>query len=337
MKMRSSRYGARNSMRVFVRSTAWCWIAAALLPLAHATAQSYPAKPVRFVVPYPASGVNDIVARLLGQRMAAALGQPWIVDNRPGRGGIIGTDSVAKSPADGYTLVHGGMGSLTLGPFLNKVPYDTLRDFAPITLTSRAPNVLAVHPSLPARTVKELIALAKAHPDKLNYATSGVGSTPHLSAALFVSMANIRMVHIPYKGGAPATTDLVAGQVPVGFAPIASVLAHIASGRLRGLGVTGLTRSPSLPQLPTIAEAGLAGFEMNPWFGVLAPAGTPPDILARLNAELVRSLRSSEMAAQFARQGVEAAYCTPDEFSALIGSDLKKWSKVIADAGIKGE
>jgi tripartite-type tricarboxylate transporter receptor subunit TctC len=335
MEMCSSSRGTR--MRVFVRSAVWCGIAAAALPFAHAAAQGYPAKPVRFVVPYPASGVNDIVARLLGQRMASALGQPWIVDNRPGRGGIIGTDSVAKSAADGYTLVHGGMGSLTLGPFLNKLPYDTLRDFAPITLTSRAPNVLAVHPSLPARTVKELIALAKAHPDKLNYATSGVGSTPHLSAALFVSMANVRMVHIPYKGGAPATTDLVAGQVPMAFAPIASVLAHIASGRVRGLGVTGLTRSPSLPQVPAIAEAGLAGFEMNPWFGVLAPAGTPPDVLAKLSAELVRSLRSSDIAAQLARQGVEAAHCTPEEFSALISSDLKKWSKVIADAGIKGE
>jgi tripartite-type tricarboxylate transporter receptor subunit TctC len=327
----------RARVRVLARSAAGCWVALIAVQPATAAAQSYPEKPVRFVVPYPAGGVNDIVARLLGQRMASVLGQPWIVDNRPGRGGNIGTDFVAKSAPDGYTLVHGGMGSLTLGPFLGKVPYDTRRDFVPITLSARAPNVLAVHPSLPVKTVKELIVLARSHPDKLNYATSGVGSTPHLSAALLVSMAAIRMVHIPYKGGAPATIDLVAGQVPVAFAPIASLLPHIGSGRVRGLGVTSLERSPSLPQLPTIAEAGLAGYEMNPWFGILAPAGTSQAVVTKLNAELVRILRSSDVAAQLAAQGVEPAHCTPAEFSALIESDLRKWSKVIADAGIKGE
>lgn len=331
--------GRFNSIMAHVsaRSAAWCWLAVFVLPLSEAAAQEYPSKPVRFVVPYPAGGVNDTIARMLGQRMSTALGQQWIVDNRPGRGGSIGTDSVAKSAADGYTLVHGGMGSLTLAPFLGKVPYDTVRDFVPITLTSRAPNVLAVHPSLPAKTVKQLIALAQAHPNKLNYATSGVGSTPHLSAALFVSMANVRMVHIPYKGGAPATTDLVAGQVPVGFAPIVSVLPHIASGRLRGLGVTGLERSPTLPDIPTIAEAGLAGFEMNPWFGVLGPAGVPPEIVAKLNAELVRILKSGDIAAQFAAQGVQIAHSSPAQFLAVIQSDLEKWRKVIAEAGIKAE
>jgi tripartite-type tricarboxylate transporter receptor subunit TctC len=304
---------------------------------AFGAAAQYPAKPVRFVAPYPAGGVNDIVARILGQRMSAALGQPWVIDNRPGRGGNIGTEAVAKSPPDGYTLVHGGMGSLTLGPFLSKVAYDALRDFAPITLTARAPNVLAVHPSLPVKSVKELIALAKARPGELNYATSGVGSTPHLTAALFTSMANIRMVHIPYKGGPPATTDVVAGQVPIGFAPIPSFLPHITSGRLRGLAVTGLERSPSLPSLLTVSEAGLPGFEMSPWFGVLAPAGTSAEIIGRLNAELVRILRSSDVATQFSAQGVEPAYSTPDEFLGVIKADLKKWGKVIAEAGIKGE
>lgn len=318
-----------RATRTLARCAAWLGLAVFAQPLEHAAAQSYPSKPVRFVVPYPAGGVNDTVARLLGQQ--------WIVDNRPGRGGTIGTDGVARAAPDGYTLVHGGMGSLTLAPFLGKVPYDTLRDFVPITLTARAPNVLAVHPSLPARSVKELIALAKAHPDKLSYATSGVGSTPHLSAALFVSMAGIRMVHVPYKGGAPATIDLVAGQVPVGFAPIVSVLPHIGSGRLRGLGITSLERSPTLPKVPTIAEAGLPGFEMNPWFGVLGPAGIPPDIVAKLNAELVRILRSGEVAAQFAAQGVDPAHSTPAQFAAVIKSDLEKWGKVIAQAGIKSE
>ena len=308
-----------------------------LLAIGSAAAQQYPVKPVRFVVPYPAGGVNDIVARVIGQRLAAAFGQPWIVDNRPGRGGSIGHDFVAKAPGDGYTLVHGGMGSLTLGPFLSKLPYDTLRDFAPVTLTARAPNVIAVHPSLPVKSVKELIALARARPDAINYATPGVGSTPHLTAALFVTMANVKMVHIPYKGGAPAATDVAAGQVPVGFGPIPSLLPHIASGRLRGLAVTALQRSPLMPDTPTVSEAGLPGFEMSPWFGVLAPAGTPQEVIAKLNAELVRILRAPDVASQLAAQGVDAAHSTPEEFLAVVRSDLQKWGKVIREAGIKGE
>ncbi len=300
-------------------------------------AQTYPMKPVRFVAPYPAGGVNDIVARILATRMSQALGQQWIVDNRPGRGGNIGTDHVAKSAPDGYTLVHGGMGSLTLGPFLSKIPYDTLRDFAPITLTARAPNILAVHPSLPVKSMKELIALARSQPGALNYATPGVGSTPHLTAALFVSMSGVKMVHIPYKGGAPATIDLVAGQVPIAFAPIASILPQMAAGRVRALAVSGLQRSAAAPDLPTISEAGLAGFEMNPWFGVLAPTGTPPEVIAKLNTELVRALRAPETARQLSAQGVEPAHSTPEEFLAVIRSDLQKWEKVIREAGIKGE
>jgi tripartite-type tricarboxylate transporter receptor subunit TctC len=313
------------------------WVLLAAAAAAPAAAQMYPAKPVRFVVPYPAGGVNDLIARLLGQRMATALGQQWVIDNRPGRGGNIGTELVAKSPPDGYTLVHGGMGSLTLAPFLSKLPYDAVRDFAPITLTARAPNVLAVHPSLPVRSVRELIALAKARPGELNYATSGVGSTPHLTAALFVSMAQVKMAHIPYKGGAPATTDLVAGQVPIAFGPIAPVLPHIASGRVRGLAVTGLQRSAALPSLPTISEAGLGGFEMNPWFGVLAPAGTAAEVLARLNVELVRILRVPDIATQLSAHGVEPAHSTADEFATVIKTDLRKWGKVIREAGIQGE
>ena len=302
-----------------------------------AAAQTTPSKPVRLVVPYPAGGVNDIVARLLAQRMSAAGGQQWLVDNRPGRGGTIGTESVAKSPPDGHTFVHGGMGSLTLAPFLNRISYDALRDFTPITLTARAPNVIAVHPSLPVKSVGELIALAKAKPGALSYATSGVGSTPHLTAALFSSMAGITMVHVPYKGGAQATTDLVAGQVPVGFAPIASVLSQIRAGRLRGLAISSLQRSPLLPAVPTASESGLAGFEMNPWFGVLAPAALPPALSSKLNQELVRFLREPELASALEHQGVEAAHCTPGDFAALIKSDLHKWQAVIQDARIPRE
>lgn len=302
-----------------------------------AAAQTYPAKPVRFVVPYPAGGINDIIARLIANRMAAGLGSPWIVDNRAGRGGIIGSDAVAKSPPDGYTLVHGGMGSFTLAPFLSKVSYDSLRDFTPITLTARAPNVIVVHPSLPVRTVKELIALSKSRPGQLDYATPGVGSTPHLTASLFVSVTAVRMVHIPYKGSAPATTDLVAGQVPIGFMPIATVAPHLGSGRLRPLGVTSLERSASLPSVPTMSEAGLVGFEMNPWFGVLAPAATPAEIIAKLNAELVRVLRSPEIVQQLAPHGVDVVHSSPEAFVAVIRGDLRKWGKVIREAGIKGE
>jgi tripartite-type tricarboxylate transporter receptor subunit TctC len=302
-----------------------------------AAAQTYPAKPVRFVVPYPAGGINDIIARLIANRMAAALGSPWIVDNRAGRGGMIGCDLVAKSPPDGYTLVHGGMGSLTLGPFLSKVPYDSLRDFTPITLTSRAPNVVVVHPSLPVRTVKELIALSKSRPGQLDYATPGVGSTPHLTASLFVSVTGVRMVHIPYKGSAPATIDLVAGQVPIGFMPIATAAPHLASGRLRAIGVTSLQRSRSLPSVPTMSEAGLVGFEMNPWFGVLAPAATPAEIIAKLNTELMRVLRSPEIVQQLAPHGIDVVHSSPEEFVAVIRGDLQKWGKVIREAGIKGE
>ena len=312
-----------------------CIVAWLLVP-PHAVAQSG-AKPVRFVVPYPPGGVNDIVARMLGQRMAAVSGQQWVIENRPGRGGSIGSEVVARAPADGSTLLHGGMGSLTLAPFLGKVPYDTLKDFAPITLTARAPNVVAVHPSLPARSVKELIALAKTRPGALSYATPGVGSTPHLTAALFITTAGIDMVHVPYKGGAQATTDLVAGQVPVGFAPIASVVPHVGAGRLRGLAVSSLQRSALMPAVPTVSEAGLTGFEMNPWFGVIAPGGTPATVLAKLNAELTRILRESDIVASLEKQGVDAAHSTPGEFAALIKGDLQKWDKVIQQAGIPRE
>jgi tripartite-type tricarboxylate transporter receptor subunit TctC len=313
---------------------------AATLTVAVPTAvcgQQYPAKTVRLVSPYPPGGPNDLIARIVAQRMTQTLGQQWIVDNRPGRGGNIGTELVAKAPPDGYTLVHGGMGSLTLAPFLSKLPYDTLRDFAPITLTARAPNVVAVHPSLPARSVKDLIALARTQPGKLDYATSGIGSTAHLAGALFVSLARISMVHVPYKGGAPATVDLVAGQVPIAFLPVSPLIPHVAAGKLRALGVSSLQRSSLLPEIPTIDEAGLGGFEMNPWFGVLAPAGTPREVVARLNSEIARFLRTPEAARQLHAQGADATHGSPEDFLALIRSDLAKWGKVIQENGIRAE
>ena len=300
-------------------------------------AQVYPAKTVRLVAPYPPGGPNDLIARIVAQRMTQTLGQQWIVENRAGRGGNIGTELVARSPADGYTLVHGGMGTLTLAPFLGKIPYDALRDFAPVTLTARVPNVLVVHPSLPVRTVKELVALARARPGTLDYATSGVGSTPHLAAALFLSLAKLNMTHIPYKGGAPAAVDVVAGQVPIAFLPVSPLLPHIEAGKVRALAVSSLQRSGLLLAVPTVAESGLSGFEMNPWFGILAPAGTPGAIVARLNTEIVRFLGTPEALKQLAAQGADVAASSADDFLALIKSDLAKWGKVIQENGIRGE
>ncbi len=300
-------------------------------------AQGFPLKAVRVISPYPPGGTNDVIARLIAQRMSPAFGQPWIVDNRPGRGGNIGTELVAKSPADGYTLVHGGMGSLTLAPFLSKLPYDALRDFAPITLTARAPNVIAVHPALPVTSVAALIALARTRPGQLDYATSGVGSTPHLTAALLQSIAKIRMTHIPYKGSTPATVDLVAGQIPILFAPISALLPQIESGKVRAIGVSSLQRSALLPAVATISESDVPGFEMNPWFALLAPAGTPRDVIARLNTEVTRYLRTPEAAKQFATQGADAAFSSADELFALMQADTSKWRQVIRDNAIQGE
>jgi tripartite-type tricarboxylate transporter receptor subunit TctC len=304
---------------------------------AQSTAQPYPAKPVRFIAPYPPGGPNDVIARIVAVRMAQVMGQQWIVENRPGRGGNIGTELAAKSAADGYTLVHGGMGSLTLAPFLSKLPYDTLRDFAPVTVTARAPNVIAVHPALPARSVRELLAFARTRPGELNYATSGVGSTPHLAAALFVAVTRIQLTHIPYKGSAPAVVDLIAGQVPILFTPISPLLPHIESGKARALAVSSLQRSPLLPTVPAAHESGAPGFEMNPWFGMLAPTGTPPEIVARLNAEVTHYLRTAEAAKQLAAQGADPGPVRIEEFVALIKSDLAKWGKVIRDNDIRNE
>ena len=314
-------------------------VAASLFALASSVcvAQAYPVRAVRFVSPYPPGGSNDVVARLIALRMTQAFGQPWIVENRPGRGGNIGVDTVAKSLPDGYTLVHGGMGSLTLAPFLSKLPYDPLRDFAPVTLTARAPNVIAVHPALPVRSVAELIALARARPGQLDYATSGVGSTPHLTAALLLSLTRIKLVHIPYKGSTPATVDLVAGQVPILFAPISALLPQIGSGKVRAIGVSSLQHSLLLPGIATISESGVPGFEMNPWFAMLAPAGTAREIVMRINSEVMRYLRLPEAARQFAAQGADAAFSSADELRALIKADLSLWGKVIRENQIQGE
>lgn len=315
-----------------------CFVAVlAVCATATSDAQTYPIKPVRFISPYPPGGSNDLVARMIAQRMSQVFGQQWLVENRPGRGGNIGVELVAKAAPDGYAVVHGGMGSLTLAPFLSKLPYDSVRDFSPVTLTARAPNVVAVHPSLPVRSVPALIALARARPGQLDYGTSGVGSTPHLTAALLLSRERVTMVHIPYKGSTPATIDLVAGQIPVLVVPISSLLPQIESGKVRAIGVSSLRRSPMLPDVATIHESGVAGFEMNPWFAMLAPANTPREVVARLNSEVTRYLRSPEAAKQFAAQGADVAFSSADELLALMKSDLSQWGKVIRENNIQGE
>jgi tripartite-type tricarboxylate transporter receptor subunit TctC len=300
-------------------------------------AQTYPEKPVRVIVPFAAGGSNDVVARLLAQKMSLSLRQQFVVDNKGGAGGNIGTDLVAKAAPDGYTVLSGGMGSLVMNPAIAKVPYNTLRDFAPITLIARAPNVLVVHPSLPVKSVAGLIELARRRPGQLNYGSGGVGSTPHLSAALFGIMAGIELTHIPYKGSALAITDLIAGQVQLSFAGIPIVLPHIKQGRLKALAVTGIDRSPQLPDVPTVNESGLKGYEVNPWYGLLAPAGTPAFIVDRLQGECAKALKDDVIRQQLVRQGAEPVGSTAAEFARVIKADLAKWSDVAHRAHIRAE
>ena len=309
---------------------------AALATATPAAAQSYPAKPIRFVVPFPPGGPLDTVARALGQKMTEAWGQPVLVDNRPGAGGGIGADIVAKSPGDGYTMLMGAVSTHAINVSLYaKIPYDPLKDFIPVTQVANVPNVLVVHPALPVNSVQELIALAKKSPGTLNFASGSNGSTGHLAGELFKSMAGIDMQHIPYKGAAPATSDLIAGQVSLMFDNLASATPLIKSGKLRALAVTTLKRTPFFPDLPTISESGLPGFDLSTWFGVFVPAGTPPEIVARLNAELVRILKTPEMRERMASLGAEPVGNTSAEFLAYIKSEIPKYARVIRDSGAR--
>jgi tripartite-type tricarboxylate transporter receptor subunit TctC len=303
--------------------------------LAHG--QTYPARPVKMVVPFSPGGPNDIIARLIGNKLGEALGQQMVIDNRPGGGGNIGTDAVAKAPPDGYTLLSAGPGSLIMNPVLMKVPYDTARDFAPVSLMAHAPNVLVVHPSVPAKTVKGLHALARAQPGRLNYASSGPGSSAHVAVALFASMAHIDITHVPYRGTGPAVNDLVAGQVQLAIVGIPPVLPHVKNGRLRALGVTGKTRSPELPDVPTVDEAGVPGYVVNLWYGLLVPTGTPQAIVTRLASEVTRIVRAPEMREKLAAAGAEPGGGTPEDYAAVIRADTVLWTRVIREAGIKGE
>ena len=321
----------KASMQAFVAA-----LLTALVATAPAAAQetAYPTKPVRLVVPFPAGGTTDILARAVAQRLSETWGQQVIVDNRPGAGGNIGSELVAKSAPDGYTLLMGTVGTHAINPSLYaKMPYDHVKDFTPVVLVAGVPNVLVVNPSLPVHSVPELITYAKANPGKLNFASSGNGTSIHLSGELFRTMTGVDMTHVPYKGSAPALTDLVGGQVQLMFDNLPSSLQFIKTGKLRALAVTSAARSAALPELPTLAESGLPGFEASSWFGILAPAGTPKDIVAKINAAVGNWLASPEAKEKLAAQGAIAAGGSPDAFVKHIDAETAKWAKVVKASG----
>jgi tripartite-type tricarboxylate transporter receptor subunit TctC len=311
-------------------------LAAGTAGLAMAQAQ-FPSRPVRIVVPTSAGSAADTLARTLAAPLAERLGQSVVVDVRPGGATVIGTEAVAKAAPDGHTLLI-GLPALAINPSIHpKLPYDAIRDFAPITQSTNQPNLLVVHPSLPSRSVKELIALAKARPGELAYASSGLGAASHLTIELFLMMTGTRMLHVPYKGPAPGVVDLMAGRVAVMSPSTVATLPHVRSGRLRALGVTTRERVATLPDIPTVAEAGVPGFESVSWFGLIAPAGTPGEVIARLHRESAAILNAREVRERLARDGTEVVAGTPEEFRAYIRAEIVKWAKVVKAAGIKPE
>lgn len=305
---------------------------------APANAQSYPAKPVRMIVPFPAGGATDIVGRLIAQKLSESFGQQVIVDNRGGAGGTIGSDLAAKSPPDGYTMLLGTSSTHAVAPSLySKLPYDPVKDFSPVTLAATATILLAVHPSVPARSVKELISLAKRQPNALSFASSGNGGISHLVGEQFKSMAAIEMLHVPYKGDTPALVDLVSGQVHLMFGTAVSFLPYVKAGRLNALAVTNPKRSPVVPNVPTVAESGLPGFDALQWFGVFVPAGTPKDIVSRLHGEIIKSLKLPDVRERLASLGAEVVGNSPEQFASFQKADSAKWAKVVKQSGAKIE
>ncbi len=298
--------------------------------------QAYPSKPIRLIVPFPVGGGVDGVARIAFARVSESLGQQTVIDNRSGSGGVIAAETAARAAPDGYTLFFGTTATQAITPhYYKKLPYDPLKDFAPINLIAGAGYILVVHPSVPAHSVKEFIALAKAKPGALNYSSSGNGSVLHLTTEMFRGMAGINIVHVPYKGAAPALTDLLSGQVQLTFNPASVMLPHIRSQRVRALGVTSAKRTPLMPELPTIAESGMPGYEASGWYAVLAPAGTPQPIIARLHRELQNALSERDVKERFAATGVEPIGMTPEQFAAYMREEHVKWGKVVRAAGVK--
>jgi tripartite-type tricarboxylate transporter receptor subunit TctC len=308
---------------------------ALLLPLTALPlhAQTYPAKPVRVLIPWPPGGSNDVVGRIVFQKVAENLGQQFVVENRGGAAGTIGAELVAKAAPDGYTIMVHSTSHVGNASLYKKLPYDTLKDFIGVGLLAAQPGVLTVHPALPAKSVREFIALAKGRPGEINYSSSGNGSAPHLSMALFAAMAGIKAVHVPYKGGAPQVTALVSGETQASLATISTVLVHVQSGRLRALGVSSIKRSSVLPDVPTIADSGLPGYEMSPWVGAFAPAGMPKAMVDKLNAEINRALRHPDVTKNLTSQASDPWVSTPDEFDARLKADYEKYAKLVKLTG----
>ncbi len=321
-------------MKLFLR---WSIFLIALAGITtNALAQGYPTKPLRLIVPFAAGGTGDVLGRLLAAKLSDGLGQPVVVDFKPGAGTTLGTDYVAKSPPDGYTLLFSASTTMSINASLYaKLPYDTLKDLMPVSMLAAIPNMLVAGHSLAANTVPELIALAKASPGKLNYASPGSGTTPHLAGELFKMAAGINMVHIPYKGAGPAIVDVLGGHVPMLFDNIPSVQPQVTSGKMKAIGVTSAKRSPAMPNVPTFAEAGLAGFEANSWWAILAPAGTPKDIIGRLNAEVVNALNDPGLRERFLGLGADPAPSTPEEAAAHIRAEVAKWAGIVKASGAR--
>ena len=313
-------------------------VSIAMLPWSAAWPQAYPAKPIRFVVPFPAGGGADIFARLIGRKLGEQLGQQFVVDNRAGASGIIGCEVVARSAPDGYTLLMGTTGTHTTNPAVfSKLPYDPLKDFAPVSLVAESPFLLLVHPSLPVSNLKELIAFARARPGQLTYASSGTGSSSHLGFELFNMMAGIKGVHVPYKGLPPATVDTISGYVTMTWNSITASIPYLKNGQLKALGNGSAKRSALLPDVPTISEAGLPGFELGSWYGVFAPAGASADIVRRLRNEVVKAINDPALKDQFAALSAEPVGSTPEEFTTVLKRDLAKWAKVARQANVKAD
>lgn len=316
-----------------LHSILFCGLLAAAAAVA---AQTYPNKAIRFIMPYPIGGSIDIAGRLVAQRLADNLGQGVVVDNRTGAGGVVGTETAAHAAPDGYTLLMGGTGTLALSPSLQKnLPYDPNRDLTPITLLVTIPYVVVVNPALHANNIRELIALAIAKPGAINYGSGGNGSAPHLAAELFKTMAGVKMIHIPYKGASPALIDVVAGHIEVYFGAMVSVLPHVRNGRLRPLGVTSMKRTAAAPEIQTLDEQGLKGFETGSWFGLALPAGAPREVVAKLHTEVVRIIKLPEVAERIASEGAEFIGNSPEEYTAFVKDEIAKWGRVVKLSGAK--
>ena len=318
-------------MKTILRFLAFLSLAGALA----AQAQTYPSKPVRIVVPFAAGGVADLLPRVVGQKLGEKWGQPVVVDNKVGASGNIGMAEVARAAPDGYTLGLAPTGNLTVNQFLFDLPFDTAKDLAPVTLLATSPNVLVVHPSVPVRNFRELVAHAKTNPGTLNFASPGAGSGAHLAGELLNIEAGISTTHVPYKGLAPAVNDLLGGQVQMMFAGISTVLQHLKSGKLIAIAIASPQRSPQLPELPTVAESGIAGFDVTSWYGLVTRAGTPPDVVEKIQRDVAEALRNEEVRARLAGLGLEPSGNTPAEFARLIAAESRKWGDIVRRAGIK--